>query len=110
MPSSPHWVFGPFRLDLEHACLWREGQAVVLTPKAFAVLHYLVTHQDRLVSKDELLNAVWPETAVNDAVVRGLSVPCGRYWAISQRRRAILLPCSGVGIAFWRRWWKTPVW
>jgi class 3 adenylate cyclase/tetratricopeptide (TPR) repeat protein len=43
---------------------------VVLTPKAFAVLHYLVTHPDRLVSKDELLDAVWPETAVSDAVVR----------------------------------------
>jgi class 3 adenylate cyclase/tetratricopeptide (TPR) repeat protein/type II secretory pathway predicted ATPase ExeA len=33
-------------------------------------LHYLVTHPNRLVSKDELLDAVWPETAVSDAVVR----------------------------------------
>jgi predicted ATPase len=41
-----------------------------LPPKAFAVLHYLVTHSERLVSKDELLDAVWPETAVSDAVVR----------------------------------------
>jgi class 3 adenylate cyclase/tetratricopeptide (TPR) repeat protein len=70
MPSSQQWVFGPFRLDSEHACLWRESQAVLLTPKAFAVLHYLVTHPDRLVTKDELLDAVWPETAVSDAVVR----------------------------------------
>ena len=70
MPSAPQWVFGPFRLDPEHACLWCESQAVALTPKAFAVLHYLVTHPDRLVTKDELLNAVWPETAVSDAVVR----------------------------------------
>jgi DNA-binding winged helix-turn-helix (wHTH) protein/predicted ATPase len=42
----------------------------VLTPKAFAVLHYLVTHPDRLVTKDELLDAVWPGTAVSEAVVR----------------------------------------
>src|SRR5512145_898490 len=69
MPSS-QWVFGPFRLDPDHACLWREAQAVVLPPKIFAVLHYLVTHPDRLVTKDELLEAVWPETTVNDAVVR----------------------------------------
>ena len=34
------------------------------------MLHYLVTHPDRLVTKDELLDAVWPETAVSDAVVR----------------------------------------
>ena len=42
----------------------------MLPPKAFAVLHYLVTHPDRLVVKDELLDAVWPETAVSDAVIR----------------------------------------
>jgi len=70
MPSSPQWVFGAFRLDPEHACLWSASQAIPLSPKAFAVLHYLVTHPDRLVTKDELLDAVWPETAVSDAVVR----------------------------------------
>src|SRR5215470_6953781 len=70
MPSSPQWVFGPFRLDPDHACLWWEAQALPLPPKAFAVLHYLVTHPDRLVSKDELLGAVWLETTVSDAAVR----------------------------------------
>jgi DNA-binding winged helix-turn-helix (wHTH) protein len=39
-------------------------------PKAFAVLQYLVTHPDRLVTKAELLDAVWPETAITDAVIR----------------------------------------
>jgi DNA-binding winged helix-turn-helix (wHTH) protein/predicted ATPase len=43
---------------------------VALSPKAFNVLHYLVTHPARLVTKDELLDAVWPETTVTDAVVR----------------------------------------
>ncbi len=70
MPASPQWLFDRFRLDPDHACLWCEAQAIMLPPKAFAVLHYLVTHPDRLVSKDELLDAVWPETAVSDAVVR----------------------------------------
>src|SRR6266571_1984426 len=70
MPSSLQWVFGPFRLDPEHACLWGAAQAIPLPPKAFAVLHYLVAHPDRLVSKDELLDAVWPDTAVSEAVVR----------------------------------------
>src|SRR6266511_2347045 len=70
MPSSLQWAFGPFRLDPDHACLWCEAQAIALPPKVFAVLHYLVTHPDRLVPKDELLDAVWPETAVSDAVVR----------------------------------------
>src|SRR5215471_20682629 len=70
MPASLQWLFDRFRLDPDHACLWRDAEAIVLTPKAFAVLHYLVTHPDRLVPKDELLDAVWPETAVSDAVVR----------------------------------------
>jgi class 3 adenylate cyclase/tetratricopeptide (TPR) repeat protein/type II secretory pathway predicted ATPase ExeA len=68
--TSPQWCFDGFRLDPKHACLWRGSQPLALTPKAFAVLHYLVTHPDRLVTKDELLDAVWPETAVSDAVIR----------------------------------------
>jgi DNA-binding winged helix-turn-helix (wHTH) protein len=64
------WIFGPFTLDEANACLWRGDEAVALPPKAFDVLHYLVMHPGRLVTKDELLDAVWPETAVSDAVVR----------------------------------------
>src|SRR5262245_30103549 len=78
--SSPQWCFGGFRLDPDNACLWHGEQALALTPKAFAVLHYLVTHPDRLVTKDTLLDAVWPETAVSDAVVRV---------AIGELRRAL---------------------
>src|SRR5215831_13692102 len=71
MPSSaPHWHFGTFALDPTNACLWRGAESVALPPKAFDVLRYLVTHPDRVVPKDELLDAVWPETAVSDAVIR----------------------------------------
>ena len=64
------WCFEGFRLDPINACLWRGAEAVPLPPKAFDVLHYLVTHPDRLVTKDELLDAVWSQTAVSEAVVR----------------------------------------
>ena len=70
MPSSPQWVFDRFRLDLDHACLWRGAEVIALPPKAFDLLHYFVRHPDRVVTKDELLDAVWPQTAVTDAVVR----------------------------------------
>jgi predicted ATPase/DNA-binding winged helix-turn-helix (wHTH) protein/class 3 adenylate cyclase len=69
MPS-PQWHFADFRLDPTNACLWRGADTVVLQPKAFDLLYYLVTHQDRLISKDELLDAVWPEAVVNDAALR----------------------------------------
>jgi DNA-binding winged helix-turn-helix (wHTH) protein len=68
--SSPRWLFADFCLDADNACLWHGMQAVALTPKAFDVLHYLVTHADRLVPKDTLLEVVWPETEVSDVVVR----------------------------------------
>jgi class 3 adenylate cyclase len=70
MPSSPQWVFDRFRLDPDHACLWRGAEVIALPPKAFALLHYFVRHPDRVVTKDELLDAVWPQTAVTEAVVR----------------------------------------
>jgi DNA-binding winged helix-turn-helix (wHTH) protein len=51
-------------------CLWRGSQAIKLSPKAFAVLNHLVTHPGQLVTKEELLNAVWPETFVGEAVLK----------------------------------------
>jgi predicted ATPase/DNA-binding winged helix-turn-helix (wHTH) protein len=49
---------------------WHGTEVVTLSPKAFDVLHYLVKNPHRLVTKEELLEAVWPETAVTDAVIR----------------------------------------
>src|SRR5262245_37757127 len=63
-------MFGPFCLDLSNECLWRGSQAIKLRPKAFAVFEYLVGHSGRLVTKEELLNAVWPGTFVGEAVLK----------------------------------------
>lgn len=63
-------IFDPFRLDTINERLWRGAQAISLTPKAFAVLHNLLKHPGRLVTKEELLDAVWPETCVTDAVLK----------------------------------------
>src|SRR5215471_8304780 len=78
--ASPQWCFADFRLDPDNACLWRGMQPIALTPKAFDVLHYLVTHPDRLVTKDTLLDAIWPALAISDVVVR---------LAIGEVRRAL---------------------
>src|SRR5713101_8309905 len=68
--AAPQWCFEDFRLDLVNARLLRGAEPLALPPKVFHVLHYLVTHPDRLVTKDELLDTIWPNTAVTDAVVR----------------------------------------
>ncbi|MFY9572887.1 MAG: AAA family ATPase [Blastocatellia bacterium] len=63
-------IFGPFCLDLANECLWRDSQAIKLRPKAFSVLNRLLERPGQLVTKEELLNAVWPETFVGDAVLK----------------------------------------
>ena len=55
-------VFHSFRLDTVNQCLWREDQRILLSPKAFAVLRYLVERAGRLVTQDELLDGLWPDT------------------------------------------------
>ena len=62
--------FGPFRLDPASGLLLRHGTPVPLTPKAFAVLEYLAFRADRLVPKQELIQAVWPNVFVGDAVLK----------------------------------------
>ena len=58
--------FDRFTLDLTRGCLLRGIEEVRLRPKAFDVLSYLVKNNGRLVSKDELIHAVWVDTAVTD--------------------------------------------
>src|SRR5258706_3938731 len=62
--------FHSFRLDIVNHCLWRGEDRVLLTPEAFDVLRYLVEHADRLVTQDEILGALWPETYVNPEVIK----------------------------------------
>ena len=62
--------FGCFQLDTRNECLWQNGSRVGLTPKPFAVLRYLVENPQRLVTHDELLDKLWPETYVQPQVLR----------------------------------------
>jgi DNA-binding winged helix-turn-helix (wHTH) protein len=62
--------FGCFQLDTRNECLWQNGVQIGLTPKPFAVLRYLVENPQRLVTHDELLDKLWPETYVQPQVLR----------------------------------------
>jgi predicted ATPase/DNA-binding winged helix-turn-helix (wHTH) protein len=62
-------VFGSFRLDLRDERLWCGHEAIPLPPKTFAVLCCLVTQAGQLVTKEALLEAVWPQAVVSEAVV-----------------------------------------
>ena len=62
--------FPPFRLDRVNQCLWRGETRISLMPKPFAVLSYLIEHSGRLVTHEELLAAIWPDTYVQPEVLR----------------------------------------
>jgi len=67
--------FSHFRLDLVNECLWRKlerraDERVPLTPKAFAVLRYLVDHAGQLVTHDQFLDEVWGATHVQPQAVK----------------------------------------
>jgi adenylate cyclase len=64
--STDAFRFGEFTIDVARARVSRGEAEISLRPKSFALLHYLVTHADRLVTKDELFSALWPGLVVTD--------------------------------------------
>lgn len=58
--------FGPFIFDVPRGCVRRGDEEIALRPKTFEVLRHLVVNAGRLVSKEELFEAVWPRVTVTD--------------------------------------------
>jgi DNA-binding winged helix-turn-helix (wHTH) protein/tetratricopeptide (TPR) repeat protein len=72
--------FGSFKIPAKVDLLYRGDQLIALERRAVQVLRYLAEHSERVVTKDELLEAVWPDTFTTDGVLKR---------AISQARRAL---------------------
>jgi DNA-binding winged helix-turn-helix (wHTH) protein/tetratricopeptide (TPR) repeat protein len=67
MKKAQYYDFAPFRIDLEDRLLLCRGKPVPLTPKAFDTLLVLVESGKRLVEKNDLMQAVWPDTFVAES-------------------------------------------
>ncbi len=69
MPSSISnlYAFGDFRLDVQNRVLRQGEKPVALTPKAFEVLLLLIQHSGQVVTKDELMRVVWPDSFVEES-------------------------------------------
>ena len=73
MPASANpkvkelYEFGPFRVDPEKETLLRAGESIPLTPKTFQILLVLVRHSNEVVTKEDLMKTVWPDTFVEEA-------------------------------------------
>ncbi len=67
--SRMQTVFGPFLIDPENAILTRDDELLSLTPKAFAVLCYLVNSAGQLATRDAIFEQVWPRMVVTDGAL-----------------------------------------
>lgn len=79
VPSSVHassrpllearetYLFGDYRLDSHHRRLWHHDTPVLLAPKALDLLHAFVQRPNQLITKEDLLRAVWPDSFVEEA-------------------------------------------
>jgi predicted ATPase/DNA-binding winged helix-turn-helix (wHTH) protein len=61
-----NYQFGDFTLDSARGCVFKAGAEVKLRPKVYDTLKYLVEHPGQLISKEELMKAVWPDAFVTD--------------------------------------------
>src|SRR5580693_3583119 len=60
------YEFEDFRVEVDKRLLFRQGKLVRLTPKAFDTLLLLVQRKGKVISKDDLMREVWPDTAVEE--------------------------------------------
>jgi DNA-binding winged helix-turn-helix (wHTH) protein/predicted ATPase len=70
MAQKRQILFPPFRLDAANQRLWRGDEALPLRPKTFAVLTHLLDRPGQLVTKEEFLEACWPDTAMTYTVLK----------------------------------------
>src|SRR4051812_19580905 len=66
----PAVTIGEYALDEANARLTRDGAPLDVPPKAFAVLCHLARNAQRLVTKDDLLDAVWGHRHVSESVLK----------------------------------------
>ena len=97
--------FGPFRFDASNQCLWREDgsgndERIVLTPTEFGVLDYLIEHPGRLITHNELLEAVWPRTAIEPQAVKSKIFHLRRMLGDDSRQPRFIETVSRRGYRF----------
>jgi len=87
VPAKQFYDFSSFRLDVAEGVLLRDGKPVSITPKAFQLLRLLVENHGHILSKDDLLRQVWPDTFVEEG-----NLP----FNISQLRKALGQTENGI--------------
>lgn len=99
-PRAGVYRFGQFELDLPLYELRRAGEACPLEPQVFDVLAYLVRRQDRLVSKEELLDAVWGHRYVTQASLTSRIMAARKALGDTGQQQRFIRTVRGRGYRF----------
>ena len=92
--------FGPFRVDPEKQALLRGGELIALNPKTFQVLLALVRNGNQIITKDELMKSVWPDTFVEETnLTRNIFALRKALGDNDQNRYIITVPGQGYRLA-----------
>ena len=94
------WRFGDCVLDGESRELFRQGSGVPLSPKAFRLLELLLEKRPKALSKDELKDALWPDTFVVETNLANLAAEVREAIGEKGERDGRLRTVHGFGYAF----------
>jgi DNA-binding winged helix-turn-helix (wHTH) protein/tetratricopeptide (TPR) repeat protein len=97
---SLRFRFGEFELDPAGGRLWRRGAEIGIRPKPLALLEYLIRHRERVVSREELRDAVWEGLAVSDAAVASAVRDARRALGDDDASLSALRSLRGAGFRF----------
>jgi TolB-like protein len=94
------WTFGDFRLDPERFELIRSDRPVRLEPQVLSLLIHLVRNRVRMVTKDEIVTAIWQDQAVSDASISSRIRSARQAVGDDGARQAVIQTVHGRGFRF----------
>ena len=95
-----HYVFGDYILDTQRYELHQAGVSIPLPPKVFQVLAYLLAHSHRVVSKEELLEHLWPGQYVGDEALNSYIMAVRKALGDDGHRQRLLRTVRRRGYRF----------
>ena len=98
LERGPSYEFSPFVLDTMQHALLRDGNPVALTPKTYDMLLLLIRNSGRMLSKEELMKALWPDSFVDESNLTQQISMIRRALgdSASEPRYIVTVPCRAI--------------
>ena len=94
------YLFGDYTLDTRRCELRRTGRRIKLRPKVFDVLTYLIAHRDRVISRQDLLEHLWPQQFVGEATLKSCIMEARRAVGDTGKAQRLIQTLHGRGYRF----------